>query len=246
LRRETYLHAPYMKIRALPSVIFATLGPTLRILIATFFLLLLAAPGLAHGKSGPTLAVLYFDNNSGDATLDPLSKGFADMLITDLSGAEQVTVVEREKLQALLDESKLQRSKFFDPKTAVKIGKGLGATHVVTGAFITSAPQMRIDVRLIDIATSKVVLGSKVRGPAKDIFDLEQKLVAQFLGQLNLKFFPDDLPTTKVRTSNRFSPIPRGWRSWTRARTSKLLSISRAPSRWRPHLPWLGSVTPRC
>jgi TolB-like protein len=187
-----------MKIAALPSVFFATLVTAVRIWIASLVLAVLCAPSLAHAKTGPTVAVLYFDNNSGDTNLDSLSKGFADMLITDLSSSEKVTVVEREKLQALLDESKLQRSRFFDPKTAVKIGKGLGATHVVTGAFMTAKPKMRIDVRLIDIATGAVVLGSKVQGASDKIFDLEQELVGNFLKKLDGKFFQEDLPPTKV------------------------------------------------
>lgn len=173
---------------------------TLRMQIAVMFLAMLMSPLVAHGESGPTLAVLYFDNNSGDRQMDSLSKGFADMLITDLSSSGQVTVVERDKLQALLDEAKLQRSTFFDPKTAVKIGKGLGASHVVTGAFITAQPKMRIDVRLIEIRTGVVVMASQVSGASNDIFNLEQELVTKFLKKLDKTFFPEDLPPTKVPT----------------------------------------------
>lgn len=187
-----------MKIEALPSVIFATLVIDLRIWLATIFLTVLLVPTITYAKSKPNVAVVYFDNNSGDAKMDPLSKGFADMLITDLSSSKQVTVVEREKLQTLLEESELQQTKFFDPKTAVTIGKGLGASHVVAGAFITASPKMRVDVRLIEIATSKVILSAQVQGPSDDIFDLEQKLVEKFLKKLDLKFYPEDLPATKV------------------------------------------------
>ena len=187
-----------MKIRTLPSVIFATLVAVKRILVTAIALSVLLVPKLTRASSGPTLAVLYFDNNSGDKSLDTLSKGFADMLITDLSASEQVVVVEREKLQALLDEAKLQKSHFFDQKTAVKIGKGLGAKYVVAGAFVSVAPRMRIDVRMIDVATSKVVLSTKAQGKSDAVFELEQELVKSFLAKLNLKFFPDDLPPTKV------------------------------------------------
>ena len=187
-----------MKIEALPSVIFVTLVTDLRILFATFFLAVLLVPTTTHAKSKPNVAVVYFDNNSGDSKMDQLSKGFADMLITDLSSSKQVTVVEREKLQTLIEEAKLQQTKFFDSKTAIKIGKGLGASHVVAGAFITASPKMRVDVRLIEISTSRVVLSAQVQGQSDDIFKLEQELVAKFLKKLNLSFYSDDLPPTKV------------------------------------------------
>ena len=82
-------------------------------------LCLLLAPLLASRAestdSKRVVAVLYFDNNTGDSALDVLQKGFADMMVTDLSSVEQLQLVEREKLQAIIDEQKLQRQKYFDP-----------------------------------------------------------------------------------------------------------------------------------
>ena len=47
----------------------------------------------------------YFDNNSKDPELDVLRKGFADWLITDLSGVEGIQLVERDKLEQLVKET---------------------------------------------------------------------------------------------------------------------------------------------
>ncbi|MCP4447408.1 MAG: hypothetical protein GY811_18985 [Myxococcales bacterium] len=170
----------------------------LRIALIAFVLLIAPASSMAKRSKKPTLAVLYFDNNSGDPSLDDLSKGFADMLITDLSSAGVVQVVEREKLQVLIDEVKLQRTRFFDQKTAVKIGRGLGARYVVSGSFLEVTPRMRIDVRMIDVASSDVVLASQVEGRGEDVFALEQRLAGDFLLKLNHKFFAPRLPSTKV------------------------------------------------
>ncbi len=170
----------------------------LRIFLIALVALVAVGTQSAAEATKPTVAVLYFDNNSGDKELDVLSKGFADMLITDISSTGSVTVVEREKLQTLLDESKLQRSKFFDRKAAVKIGKGLGARYVLSGSFIQVKPQLRIDVRMIDVSTSEVVLSTTVKGSTNDVFQLEQRLVRDFLNKLNQKFFATSLPPTKV------------------------------------------------
>src|SRR5690349_4034733 len=96
------------------------------------------------------VAVLYFDNNTGKPSLDVLRKGFADMMVTDLSAVQQLQVVEREKLQRLLDELKLQRSNYFDPKTIQRLGQGMGAQFAVTGSIVAVDPTLRIDVRLVE------------------------------------------------------------------------------------------------
>jgi len=161
-------------------------------------LILLTLFGATARAADPVLAVLYVDNHSGDAAYDVLEKGLADMLVTDLS-AQGLTVVERSRLQALIDEQKLQRGAFFDPKTAVKVGQGLGATHVVMGALAAMKPELRIDLRLVEVATGKVVVTAKVNGPSATLFDLEQQLVERFVTAFERRFASAPMPQTKVR-----------------------------------------------
>ncbi|MCC6806605.1 MAG: hypothetical protein IT381_04210 [Deltaproteobacteria bacterium] len=140
-------------------------------------LALIAAPKTKKKPKPPAaIMVLYFDNNSGDVEYDPLGKGLADMMITDLSALPDVRVVEREKLQALLAELKLQKGKYFDPKTAQKIGKGVGAEFAVTGSFMAFDPQVRIDVRVVKIETGTVVKASQVVGKKEEFFALQEQL----------------------------------------------------------------------
>src|SRR4026209_768208 len=91
------------------------------------------AAALAATPTPPTVAVSYFDNNTGQAALAPLAKGLADMLITDLAAVPGIQIVEREKLNQALAELQLSRSKFIDPATAQKLGRGLAARYPPTG-----------------------------------------------------------------------------------------------------------------
>jgi TolB-like protein len=141
----------------------------------------------AGADSKRVVAVLYFDNNTGDGSLDVLQKGFADMMVTDLSSVSQLQLVEREKLQQIIDEQKLQHGKYFDPKTAVKLGQLVGAQYAVTGSFQAVEPQLRIDIRLLEIGTSKVLLADKVTGLKNQLFELQQQLVSRFVAGLALK-----------------------------------------------------------
>jgi TolB-like protein len=147
-------------------------------------LLVTAAPP-AGGKV--TVVVLYFDNNSAQREYDVLQKGLADMMVTDLAAVPSLQLVEREKLQKLVDELKLQKTSYFDPKTAQKMGQGLGAQFAVTGAITAIAPEMRIDIRLIEVATARVVFTEKVTGASTAFFDLQQDLVDRFVAGLNVK-----------------------------------------------------------
>jgi len=147
--------------------------------------LLLTLLGASPAGAGPmTVAVLYFDNNTALREYDVLQKGMADMLITDLMASDQLAIVEREKLDAVIGEIKMQRSKFFDPATAVKLGKIVGAGYAITGAFTGFDPEVRIDVRMIDVQTGKVVITAQVKGAKDKFFDLEQELVTRFLASL--------------------------------------------------------------
>jgi TolB-like protein len=140
-------------------------------------------PSSARAGSIP-VTVLYFDNDTGDKSLEYLGKGLADMMITDLSNVAGVQIVEREKLESLLKELKLQRGKYFDPKTAQRIGKGVGAEFAVAGSFTAVEPNLRLDVRVIQIATGKVVRAHQVAGRKDAFFDLQQQLVEHCIAGL--------------------------------------------------------------
>lgn len=134
-----------------------------------------------------TLAVSYFDNNSGSADLDPLARGLADMLITDLGKIAALQIVERAKLNDVMKELDLSRSKFIDPKTALKLGKGLAAAYILAGGYLLSGDTLRIDVRIFDVTTGKVLAGDKVEGPKDDFFALEKDLVDILVKAVDVK-----------------------------------------------------------
>jgi TolB-like protein len=138
-----------------------------------------------------TIAISYFDNSSGDAKYNALSKGIADMLITDLSKIKGVTIVEREKLEKLIQEIKLGQSKYFDPSTAQKLGKGLGAQNILTGSFYILDNTIRMDARLIDVQTGGIIFAEQVSGNKNNFFALHQQLANLLAKKLNIPYSPD-------------------------------------------------------
>lgn len=138
----------------------------------------------AQNSLEATLAVSYFDNTSQAPELEPLKKGLADMLITDLSNVSALRLVEREELGQLLKEITLGQSEFIDPNTAQRIGKGLGAQEILTGAYFLYGDTLRIDVRLIKVETAEVLMAEEMTGTKASVFDMEKKLVRKILDKL--------------------------------------------------------------
>lgn len=152
-------------------------------MVRLFPLLLIICISLANTK---TVAISYFDNTSGTEEYNPLSKGLADMLITDLSNVKSLKIVEREKLESLLKEIELGDGKFIDPNTAQKLGKGLGAGYMLTGSFLIMGETMRIDTRLVDVGTGEVTMAEEITGEKGTFFELEKILVNKLIATLNV------------------------------------------------------------
>jgi TolB-like protein len=159
------------------------------------------APGaLAPAALAPkTLAVLYFDNNTGDADYDAVGRGLAAMMITDLAAVDGVKVVEREHLQDLVKEMDAQHSRYFDSTTAVKVGRLAGAEYVVTGALAAVKPRIRIDTRVVRVETGEIVKTAKVQGDEDKFFELQQKLARQLTDDLGLALSPEEQERLRVR-----------------------------------------------
>jgi TolB-like protein len=148
-----------------------------------------ATPGAAFRAR--TLAVLNFDNNTGRSDYDPMGRGLAAMMITDLSASPELKLVERERMQDVLKEQEMQRSRMFDSTTAVKAGRLLGAEFIATGSLAAATPELRIDMRVIRVETGQIVKVARVTGPEDKIFDLEKELADHVLKDLDIALSPE-------------------------------------------------------
>lgn len=145
--------------------------------------------------AGPVrVSVLYFDVNSNQPELAVLSKGFAELLTTDLVQSTDVTVIERERLEHVLGELKLGETRYSDPATAARIGKLLGVQFMVVGTINEGvrlkegfSPHL-VTVRLLDVERGAYVGGSglKVKLDPDDVFATEERIAAD-VAQLLVK-----------------------------------------------------------
>lgn len=153
----------------------------------------------------PTVAVLYFTNAAlvNHAEYEPLSKGIAEMLIAELAQSPNLQVVERDRLEQLLQEQNLATAGRVDAETAARLGKVLGARYMLTGGFVIDPKQrMRLDVRAVNVETSAVEYVESVQGKADDVLDLIADLGRRVSQGLHL-------PPPPARTRPAWTPSGR-------------------------------------
>ena len=154
-----------------------------RSIIVAAALLAWAAPAAltAQDDDRAIVAVLKYDNNTGDDRYAHLGRALSSMMISDLSVLEDIRLVERERLEELVAELDFQQSAYVDPESAQSIGMILGAQYVVAGAFVTAEPEMRLDTRIAKVETSEIVSTAEVRGESESLFDLQQRLADELV-----------------------------------------------------------------
>ena len=151
-----------------------------------------------------TVAVMPFIYSGSDSEIKPLGRGLAQLLVTDLAKSRQIRVLERERMQAILDEMKLADSAEVDPATAVRSGRMLRAADVVQGS-LASAPsgQLLADAAVVSVATSVVKATAKNQDPLDRLFDLEKGLAFSIFNSLGIQLSPAEQEAINQRpTSN--------------------------------------------
>jgi len=137
-----------------------------------------------------TLAIMDFTNASvtDSQRWGSLTAGFPSMMINYLSGTTDLQVIERQRIDWLLKELKLQRKgDVVDQSTAVRTGKVLGASSVLFGTYTVLEDRIRIGARLVKVETSEILLAEDVMGDPDDFFDLVQELSNKVTRAINVE-----------------------------------------------------------
>ena len=149
------------------------------------------------------LAIIYFDNTSEEARLNKLKKGLAGMLISDLSNVNMIDIVERDRIEEILNEQKLNNSEKFDQNSASQVGKLLGAEMILTGAYFEMFGSFRIDARFIDVETGKILKSEGVDGKSSNFFKLEKQLIWKIIKNLEITLSDKERKAIEERQKNQ-------------------------------------------
>ncbi len=137
-----------------------------------------------------TIAVCYYKDLSPDKSLRAFQKGLAAMVITDLSKIKSFKVVERLRLQALLEEMKLGQTGIVDERTAPRVGRLLGTENLTVGNLT-----LGIQATTSLTSTSRErVKGTAICVAKKDkFFELPCCIINNMTKILGIKLTPEEM-----------------------------------------------------
>ena len=129
----------------------------------------------------PSIAVLAFDTPGASSENAWLARGVPNMLVTGLAQTPGLDVVSTERVQEVVEA--LGGGAALDPSRALDVGRRAGAGALVAGSIFRSGSDTRIDVRVQEVSTGRVLLAQSVTG--SDVFGLVDDLTAR-IRNLNL------------------------------------------------------------
>ena len=122
----------------------------------------------------PSIAVLPFQNMSGDPEQEYFADGMAEDILTGLSRHRWLFVIAR-------NSSFTYKGRAVDVR---QVGRELGVRYVLEGSVRRAGSRVRFTAQLIDTATGNHVWGEKYDGEAEDLFDLQDRITEAVVGIL--------------------------------------------------------------
>ncbi len=140
-------------------------------LILTAFLLALAcATSPPPQDRESALAVWDLDDLSpGSGSRVNLGELLSGQIIEVLKKKGHYRIVERERLLLVLEEQRLGTTSLVDESTRLKLGRLLGARRMIFGGYQVIGEQMRLDLRLVDVESGKILKAVQKTAPAADL-----------------------------------------------------------------------------
>lgn len=137
------------------------------------------------------IAVLDFDNVSGNTKYTGLGKAMSSMLITDIeanTSKQKVQFIERGQIQKILKEQNFQSTKAVDKSSTVKTGKILGVKYLLIGDIFVLNDQLIINARLTNAETGEITFSKKQEGKLSEWLKLKTNIAIQLSKSLSLPF----------------------------------------------------------
>jgi tetratricopeptide (TPR) repeat protein len=135
-----------------------------------------------------TLAVVNFDGSDLPLELTSLALGLAEFTAVDLAKVTSLKVVDRIKINVILDELRISQSHYADANIAPRVGRLLGSRQLVVGKLTSTGPNaVRLDGALVDVVDSTVQRSGTSEGTLNRFFDLQKDFVFSIIDTLGLE-----------------------------------------------------------
>lgn len=162
----------------------------------------------AVAADSQVVGVLPFAADARDTLLGPLAFGLADILATDLSRSQRLTLVERARLGAVLRELSLASEGAVDSATAPRAGRLIQARTLVTGSLQRRGLRdVVFTARLTDVGTGRVETALVASAPLNDVLAAEKEIVFRLFNQLRVQLTPQERALVEQRPTRNLAAL---------------------------------------
>ncbi len=142
-----------------------------------------AIPAAVSDK--PTLAVVYFENNTGDESLDHWRKALCELMFADLTQSKHIRVLSSDRLLDVLNDLGQDDARSLSSTVLKQVADRGGSSHILRGSYTRAGEQFRIDAILQEAATMESVGSDRIEGTGEASFldmvdELTRKVKAHF------------------------------------------------------------------
>ena len=141
------------------------------------------APPSAPASTKKSIAVLYFENQSGVKEDEYLRDGITEDVITELNKIRGLNTFSRPTVLAFRDK----------PVTPAQIGQQLGAAFVLTGTVRRAGARVRITAQLVDTRTDFQLWSERFDREMQDVFEVQDEMARKIAEALRVTLSPQEL-----------------------------------------------------
>ncbi len=153
-----------MKKLFIPALIVLAIA-----IIAVFIWQLLPQKAaISPSTEKPSLAIMYFENNTGDQNLDHWRKALSELLTADLSQSKYITVMSGDKLFNILNDLNLLEAKSYSSKDLEEVGSRGRVENIVRGSYTKAGDNFRINIMLQKVNTGELIGSERVEGTGEE------------------------------------------------------------------------------
>jgi serine/threonine protein kinase/Tfp pilus assembly protein PilF len=136
-----------------------------------------------------SVAVLYFENQSGGKEDEYFRDGMTEDIITELSKITQLQIFPRSEMLAFRDKA----------MAAPQVGQQLGATYVLEGTIRRSGNRLRITAQLVEGATRHSVWAERYDRQLEDVFAIQDEIARSIAQALRITLTPQEEKTIGLK-----------------------------------------------
>lgn len=154
-----------------------------------------------------SIAVISFENQTGDPSYDYLQKAIPNLLISDLEQTGGFYVATWERMRDLLAQMGQKGIDIIDTDLGFEICRREGIESIVTGSFVKAGDTFVTDVKVLDVETKKMLKSATSRGTGENsILDTQidelGREISLGLGIARQKLEATQRPITELTTTS--------------------------------------------